>query len=150
MKEATAPVLSTYVGTALFYLGDRQRSADMLASVKRGNQPDARSQAVLAGVLAASGKNAEALATVDRLIRGPYMDHHVAYSLAAAYAQLRRPSDVAIWLRKAFDEGLPCYPWFARDPMLDPVRQEQAFIDLMRELRPRFEAARLQYDVATH
>ena len=150
MKEATAPVLSTYVGTALFYLGDRQRSADMLASVKRGDQPDARSQAVLAGVLAASGHNVEALATVDRLIRGPYMDHHVAYSLAAAYAQLRRPSDVVIWLRRAFDEGLPCYPWFARDPMLDPVRQEQAYIDLMRELRPRFEAARLQYDGATH
>jgi TolB-like protein/Flp pilus assembly protein TadD len=150
IKEATTPVLRTYLGTALFYLGERQRSADMLASVTRGNQPDARSQAVLAGVLAASGKNVEALATIDRLIRGPYMDHHVAYSLAAAYAQLRRPSDVVIWLRKAYDEGFPCYPWFERDPMLDPVRQQQAFTDLMRELRSRFEAARSQYGDATH
>jgi tetratricopeptide (TPR) repeat protein len=145
MKGAATPVLRTYVGAALFYLGERQRSIDLLASVKRGAQPDARSQAVLAGVLAAERKNAEALATIARLIRGSYMDHHVAYSIGAAYAQLQRTPDTVTWLRKAFDEGFPCYPWYERDPMLDPVRQQRAFIDLMRELRPRFEAARSQY-----
>jgi adenylate cyclase len=150
MTRSTTPVLRTYVGAALFYLGEPQRAVDMLASVKRGDQPDARSQAVLAGVFAASGNNADALATIDRLVRGPYMDHHVAYSLGAAYAQLHRPGDAVTWLRKAFDEGFPCYPWFERDPLLDPVRRDTQYVNLMRELQPRYDAARLQYDNLTH
>ena len=43
IREAETPVLKTYVGAALFYLGERERAASLLASVKRGDQPDARS-----------------------------------------------------------------------------------------------------------
>ena len=41
----------------------------------------------------------EAQAAIDQMIEGPYMDHHVAYSLGAAFAQLRRPAEAVRWLR---------------------------------------------------
>ena len=150
MKESETPVLRTYVGAALFYLGDRERAAELLASVKRSDQPDARSQAVLAGVLAALGKTANASAITDQLIRGPYMDHHVAYSLGAAFAQLHRPDEALRWLRAAFDDGFPCYPWFEQDPMLEPIRGDERFANLMREFRVRFDTTRSRYERRPH
>ena len=51
-------------------------------------RPDVRSQAALAGVEAAAGDTVAARARALAIERGPYMDHHVAYSLGAAWAQL--------------------------------------------------------------
>ena len=146
IREAETPVLKTYVGAALFYLGERERAASLLASVKRGDQPDARSQAALAGVMAGLDRSVEAQAAIDQLIRGPYMDHHVGYSLGAAFAQLRRPAEAVRWLRHAFDDGFPCYPWFEGDPMLEPIRGDAGYKHLMRDLRVQFEATRARYD----
>ena len=59
------------------------------------------------------------------------MDHHVAASLGAAWAQLGDARASVTWLQKAADTGFPCYPWFARDPLLDPIRRDPAFVALM-------------------
>ena len=39
------------------------------------------------------------------------------------------------WLKNAAETGFPCYPWFERDKLLDPVRKDpavQSFLDSMR------------------
>jgi TolB-like protein/DNA-binding winged helix-turn-helix (wHTH) protein/Tfp pilus assembly protein PilF len=145
MKQSDAPVIKLYLGAALFYLGERQRAAELLAGVMRGNLPDVRSQAMLASVLAALGQTAAAQSVTDQIIRGPYMDHHVAYSLGAAFAQLGRKGEAVTWLRTAIDEGFPCYPWFMQDPMLEPIREDEDYRNLMRDLQGRFETARSRY-----
>jgi hypothetical protein len=63
------------------------------------------------------------------------MDHHVAYSLGAAYAQLGEPREAIAWLRRAVDSGFPCYPWFERDPLLEPVRNDPAFRELLASMK---------------
>jgi hypothetical protein len=63
----------------------------------------------------------------------------------AAHAQLGNPRGALTWLRTAADSGFPCYPWFARDPLLDPLRQDAAFAQFMSGLRRAHEAARRQY-----
>ena len=73
------------------------------------------------------------------------MDHHVAYSLGTAYAQLGAFQESVAWLRKAADTGFPCYPWFIRDPLLDPIRRDPAFIRLVDRLRLQHEAARARF-----
>ena len=85
MKESELVNLRTYLGPALFYLGERDQAATLLASLKRGSQPDARSQAMLAAVLANLGRADEARVTM-RIIEARYMDHHVAYNLGTAFA----------------------------------------------------------------
>jgi TolB-like protein/tetratricopeptide (TPR) repeat protein len=146
MKESELVNLRTYLGTAMFYLGEREQAATLLATLKRGNQPDARSQAVLAGVLANMGRGDEARATIARIIDGRYMDHHVAYNLGSAFAQLGQPSEAVKWLGTAINEGFPCYPWFQRDPLLDPIRGDAGFQSLMHDLQQRFATAQSRYE----
>ena len=78
------------------------------------------------------------------------MDHHVAYSLGAAFAQLRRPAEAVRWLGTAFSDGFPCYPWFERDPMLEPIRGDAGFQSLMRDLQQRFATVQARYEARGH
>jgi serine/threonine protein kinase/tetratricopeptide (TPR) repeat protein len=65
--------------------------------------------------------------------------HHTAYSIAEAYALLRQPGLAVQWLRRAVDDGLPCYPLLANDPNLDNLRQDLGFLALLAELKPQWE-----------
>jgi hypothetical protein len=49
------------------------------------------------------------------------------------------------WLSRAVTTGFSCYPWFERDPLLDPIRDDARFIAFMRELRRSWENARAKY-----
>jgi len=68
--------------------------------------------------------------------------HHTASRIAAAYALLHQPGPAVQWLRRAAEDGLPCYPCFAKDPDLDNIRSDPAFIVFMRELKTRWEGYR--------
>jgi DNA-binding winged helix-turn-helix (wHTH) protein/TolB-like protein len=146
LQRTDAPVVRQYLGLASFYAGERERAEQMLRSVVRSDgRPDSRSQASLAGILAAGGARAEAERTIKLVLDAGYMDHHVAYSLGAAEAQLGRAPEAVKWLRTASDTGFPCYPWFARDSLLDPVRSDSEFRTLLDDLRRAYETARDRY-----
>ncbi len=84
----------------------------------------------------------EARERIAAIERGPDMDHHIAYSLGAAMAQLGDASGSLTWLERAADTGFPCYPWFEKDPLLDPIRREPGFVRLMERLRAGHAEAR--------
>lgn len=65
--------------------------------------------------------------------------HHTAYTLAMTYAALHDNAEAIRWLRYAADHGFPALSWFERDPALAPLRNDPAFADLLREMRPRFD-----------
>jgi hypothetical protein len=109
-------------------------------------RPDTRSQATLAGVLAASGQRDDAERTARAVLDSGYMDHHVAYSLGATEAQLGRPVEAVRWLRSAADTGFPCYQWVARDTLLDPIRSDAGFQAFLTELRTDYDVARKRYE----
>jgi len=129
------PAVPHYLGLALYYVGDGKGARETLGSIMRGETPDARAQASLASVEAALGLEKEARTRISAIEHGPDMDHHIAYSLGAAMAQLHDSSASLTWLERAADTGFPCYPWFAKDPMLDPIRTDPGFIRLLERLR---------------
>jgi hypothetical protein len=43
------------------------------------------------------------------------------------------------WLRRASDDGLPCYPLFEKDPNLANLQQDPGFQALMAELKAQWE-----------
>ena len=49
------------------------------------------------------------------------------------------------WLRKTVNEGFPCYPLFARDSFLDPIRKDPAFSQFMAEMKTRWEGYRREF-----
>ena len=145
-KRTDAPVVRQYLGLASFYLGDRERAQDVLADIRRPDgRADTRSQASLAGVLAANGRREEAERTIRAVIDSGYMDHHVAYSLGAAQAQLGRPADAVKWLRSAADTGFSSYAWMQRDSLLDPIRSDPAFQGFLTAVQVEYARARSLY-----
>jgi serine/threonine-protein kinase len=134
-RSVDMPAVPQYLGLALFYVDDGQGARQMLGSIMRGATPDARAQASLSSIEAALGMRNQARERIAAIERGPDMDHHIAYSLGAAMAQLGDASGSLTWLEQAADTGFPCYPWFEKDPLLDPIRREPGFIRLMERLR---------------
>ena len=104
-----------------------------------------RTQATLASFLAARGKGAEAKQLIDAILAGSYMDHHVAYSVGVAYAQLDMPDEAVRWLSKSRQDGFPCYPWFALDPLLSKLKERRAFQVFLDDFRESWETTKQQY-----
>ncbi|HZB25795.1 MAG TPA: hypothetical protein VE379_06675, partial [Vicinamibacterales bacterium] len=100
----------------------------------------------LAGVLAAEGETTAARIYVAQVLARDYRDHHVAYSLGAAYAQLGEIDRATRWLRRAADTGFPCLPWFERDPLLEPIRLGAHFSELQGYVRARRQSSLSRVD----
>jgi DNA-binding winged helix-turn-helix (wHTH) protein/tetratricopeptide (TPR) repeat protein len=133
----------TYLALAYHYSGSGERAVPMLESLAAHSSAStsARAGAALAGVLAARGDAAAARLRLDGVLRRQYRDHHVAYSLGAAYAQLGDVEASGRWLRIAADTGFPCVPWFERDPLLESLRARPEFAALMAYVRARRESS---------
>jgi serine/threonine protein kinase/TolB-like protein len=144
-RGADAPVIRTYLGLAQFYTGETAAGRATLAGVQRAGRPDVRSQAALAGIEAAAGDHDAARVRLLAIEGGPYMDHHVAFSVGAAWAQLGDAGASVKWLQQAADTGFPCYPWLMRDPLLDPVRGHPEFMALLDRLRQHYEQDLARY-----
>jgi serine/threonine-protein kinase len=131
---------------ANYYADHKAEAIDMLRRV-RGNsaRTQRRAQATLASFLAAGGDAPGARRLIDGVIAGSYMDHHVAYSLGVAFAQLDMPKDALKWLGDAKKGGFPCYPWFERDPLLTRLKVEPAFRVFLDDLRRDWETTRDLY-----
>jgi TolB-like protein/predicted Ser/Thr protein kinase len=139
------PVSDWYLAQAMYHVGDHGGAEAMLANLHGSAQAERRAQATLASFLAARGEKHRARVLLSDVVNGGYMDHHVAYSLGAAYVQVADPIEARRWLASAINTGFPCYPWFERDPMLDPLRNDPEFQHLMAELRSRWDSAKSHY-----
>jgi hypothetical protein len=133
----------TYLALAAYYSGSPERGRSMLEALSTHSSTSTamRSSAALAGVLAAQGQTIAARAQLDRVLAARYRDHHVAYSIGVAYAQLGDAQQATQWLRTAADTGFPCLPWFERDPLLEPARRQRAFPELLQYVRARRDSA---------
>jgi TolB-like protein len=129
-----------YLGLALFYTGRSAEGESLLHRLGGGETRNARAAAALASILAARGDKKEASRIVQRVVRESAIDHHVAYSLGAAYAQIGDTSQSLRWLNEAVRIGFPCYPWFARDPLLQPLRGNTQYEVLLTRLREQNDA----------
>jgi tetratricopeptide (TPR) repeat protein len=53
--------------------------------------------------------------------------HHPQYELGRAHAALGDNRAAVEWLRRAAGEGFPCYPFYAGDPYLAPLKGDPGF-----------------------
>jgi serine/threonine-protein kinase len=141
------PLTDPHLALAYYYQGELTRGEAMLVQLSHSPSAPAaaRARATLASFLAARGQRAQAKELLHVVTAGAYMDHHVAYSLAAAYAQLGQRDQALYRLQQAVHLGFPCYPWYARDPLLEPLRSDPQVQRFMEELRRSWEAAKTHY-----
>jgi hypothetical protein len=50
------------------------------------------------------------------------------------------------WLRVAHTTGFECYPWFERDPLLTPLRQDPGFQQFLAEFKQSWETMKGGYE----
>jgi DNA-binding winged helix-turn-helix (wHTH) protein/tetratricopeptide (TPR) repeat protein len=139
-RLASKPIGDTYLALAQYYTGSADRARTTLDSLASGNgsaSTATRAGAALASVLAAESRLEEARSWIRRVLAHGYRDHHVAYSLGAAYAQLGDYDGALRWLRTAADSGFACVPFYQRDPLLEPLRRRSEFAALIDYVRAR-------------
>jgi DNA-binding winged helix-turn-helix (wHTH) protein/TolB-like protein len=139
-------IVTYLLGWTLYYQGERARAEALLESMTEGDGPlAANARATLGAIRAARGAVDDARALAERAAADPDLFHHAAYGLGTTYAQLGDHPTALRWLHQAAATGFPCYPWYDRDPLLDPLRQDSQFILFMSELRRSWEDARAKY-----
>ena len=127
----------------LHALGRSEEAFQVIA--QQGTDSDKSYRAsVLAVLLVSSGRSAEARHQIHVAELGESLSHfhHAAYNIATAYAQMGDHAAAVRWLRRTAEEGFPCYPLFAKDPALDPLRNDPSFIRFMAGLKERWERFR--------
>jgi tetratricopeptide (TPR) repeat protein len=149
LSSVPGPVLPELVDANLVFamlrLNRRNDASDYLKKAKDKYSTD------LGGTL--TGMEAVLLADSDPVAAQKLIDglskrkatntsHHSAYFAAIASARMRRVDEAVQWLREASETGFPCYSLFARDPNLDPIRQEPEFQRFTTEMEKRSNALR--------
>jgi DNA-binding winged helix-turn-helix (wHTH) protein/Flp pilus assembly protein TadD len=121
-------------------LGRPDRAASIVDDylVRHPADPGGSLTSVRALLLARTGDRREARTAIARAIElgtGFGHFHHTAHNVASAYAALNELDSAVMWVEAAADDGFPCYPYFARDPNLDGLREYPPFVALMSALR---------------
>jgi serine/threonine protein kinase/tetratricopeptide (TPR) repeat protein len=130
---------------ALSYLG---RGDEALAAAKRRIAEKAADYDVLAVeaiLLARRGDRAGAEQAIARTIaagKGLGHFHHDEYWIGCAYALMKDEKKAMEWLERAVEDGFPCYPLFAGDRYLDPLRANPEFQALLLRMKNRWERYR--------
>lgn len=119
------------------------KEAEQLARLEYEKHPDAVWKFVYQVLLKAlQNKHAEAQAAIavilskERRYRGY---HHDTYNIARIYALGGKSQEALKWLRTTVNEGFPHYPVFARDPFLDPIRDDAGFKQFLSEMKAKWE-----------
>lgn len=126
---------------ALFYLGRSPEAEGILESMSA----DPRAKAALASILAARGERTRAMTMTREIQSDTGLDHHVYYSLGATFAQLGNAAEAIRWLERAAASGFSCGTWFAKDPLLAPVRDEGGYRKIQADIERRVAEFRATY-----
>ena len=77
--------------------------------------------------------------TEDRIEERGVSDPEGMYKVAQAYAVLGDKTSALHMLRHSIGGGFFCYPYFVRDPLLQSLRDEPEFQELMNQALQRHE-----------
>ena len=72
-------------------------------------------------------------------------DAEGVYKIAQAFAVLNDKPTALRLLRRSIEGGFVCYPYFTNDPLLDNLRGEVEFAELMERARRRHEDFKRQF-----
>jgi len=148
-KDPTTAAPESIRIPALIYLGRTAEARALLDKLlqenkwlQEGRRDPAMAVALDALLLAREGegrKAEEAIAKAKHLCEGFGDAHHAQHVIASAYALLGKNREALVWLEKAADNGLPCYPYFEKDAHLDSLRGEPDYQAFMNRLKARWE-----------
>jgi TolB-like protein/Flp pilus assembly protein TadD len=139
------PLVAFQSADALFHLGRKDDARATLDAYLRTHPEDTggMNNAMLA-VLAADRRDFSLMSSLiskaQEKGKGFGHFHHTAFTIARAYALAGQAPEAVGWLEQAAADGYPCYPVFAQDSALDPIRRDVALQRFLSVQRTRWEA----------
>jgi tetratricopeptide (TPR) repeat protein len=85
-------------------------------------------------VYASSGREQKALNVITEMKARAKQRYVSSYAIASVYAGLGDRDQAFEWLEKAYDERSPGLTWLKAEPMLDRIRQDPRYADLLRRM----------------
>jgi eukaryotic-like serine/threonine-protein kinase len=134
---------------ALIGKGRLDEAKSLLEESVRKTPGDLWSTSRLALISALKGKSEDAesaLPTIIEQARNNRAYHHIIYNIACVYALDGKTDEAVKWLRTTAETGMPNYPRFARDPHLDRIRKDTAFIQFMTELKSKWDGYKQEFE----
>jgi tetratricopeptide (TPR) repeat protein len=90
--------------------------------------------ALLAIALARTGRHEESRKILADLLELPASQYVPPYYLALIEAGLGNRTQAFVWLEKAYQERSGWMPWLKQDPMLDGLRDDPRFAEIVRKV----------------
>jgi TolB-like protein/DNA-binding winged helix-turn-helix (wHTH) protein len=130
----------------LLYLGRRKRAWELVAElapqVGHGFRSSEDFPAVRALLFASEGNPRKAEKEIKEAVRLGKTDdhfHHTAFVIAASFAEMGRPHDAVLWLRRTSQIGMPNLPLFRDNPSMKKLVGNPEYEQFMAEFKPRWE-----------
>ena len=144
-----SPYVTFYRGLGHYYLKQWKEAAAYFDRAYRLNQtmmPAQIGKALGHGLAGRPTSGIKLLKDVeDKIIKSGVTDAEGVYKIAQAFAALNdRPTALRL-LRRSIEGGFFCYPYFTNDPLLDNLRGEAEFAELMEIARRRHEEFKRQF-----
>jgi tetratricopeptide (TPR) repeat protein len=141
--QSSRAIVERSMAAALFNLGETEEASKIVENYLAKYPDEGGNVTSIRALLSArAGKQADAEAAISRAIdigQGFQHFHHTTFYIACAYALLNDHENALKWLRYTADDGFPCYPLFEKDPNLNNLRNDEAFISFMIQLRQQWE-----------
>ena len=149
LSSIPGPVLPELVEAntafALLRLGKREDATRQLELALR-KYPDDPSGALsgIEAILLAESDPLRAQALIEKVAKRKAVNpsHHAAYFAGSAWARMGRAEEAVTSLREAAETGFPCYPLFAHDPTLDPIRHDRRFQAFLADMQKQSASLR--------
>jgi tetratricopeptide (TPR) repeat protein len=122
--------------TLALALAQKRDYATAISEFKKANSMSDMpwNDAGLGYVYASSGSKEEALRVIAELKAKAKQRHVSSYSIATVYAGLGDRDEAFVWLEKAYHERSPGLTWLKVEPMLDSIRSDPRYADLLRRM----------------
>ncbi len=132
-----------YRGFGFYYLKDFTKAKQEFDKAYKLNPDQLFAQVGKAFSLSIENKANEGIALLkgsEKKIReGGVSDGEAIYKIAQAYAVLGDKASALETLRLSIEKGFFCYPYFTRDELLNNIRSEKEFSDIMESAHKRHE-----------
>jgi len=142
---SSSQVSDWYLAQAMYYDGQSTRAEEILAALHGSAQAERRARLRGPASLRHVAREKRLEKLLQSVAAGTYLDHHIAYSMGVAYAQLGDFTEARRWLARSTETGFPCYPWFAHDPLLNLCATTPGSLSFLNQLREVWDANRKRY-----
>jgi DNA-binding winged helix-turn-helix (wHTH) protein/TolB-like protein len=142
-QRSDSAYIKFYQGFAEYHLNNKESAQQLFDEAYQLDSGSMQPQTGKALSYFISGNNAEAFRLLDKtekeIIEKNVSDGEKIYKVAQAFAVLGEKEKALRLFDKSVETGFYCYQYFLNDPLLNNLRSEPKFVEIM-------EKARLQYE----